>query len=421
VKRGRLVFVLLLLGLAGCQGPPAAPPAGEDPAADLVYLGPRAVEPTPLERGTLFAAPDGAGEACSEREPCDLRTAFARLQPGSVLFLRGGVYPIRETGLHTGALTGTAERPVVIESYPGEWAVLEGGYSSAEDYEEDAHQYYYGIRIDSGAEYVYVRRLEVRYMGNAGIGIRGSHNLVEGCELHHNTYAGVEIYGGEWREDDPDFTLPYPEGYNTVRDNVIHDNADVYMPTQGDSADGVAVSSGRYNRVLYNRVYGNSDDGIDTWRSNDSYVAFNLVYANGRGERGNGNGIKAGGNLDPEARTGLRAVVVHNLAWDNRARGFDYNAGKDVLFAYNTAYRNATYGFLGGNDTRMLRNIAVDNGTNASGGIWEENSWQMEGAPSFVSRDPASPDFLRPVPGDPFENLGAYARDELPEAAEVEK
>ncbi len=422
MKKGYVIILaaVVFLGAAGCQVQPAAgaPPADQpsekppesQPTPEVIYLGPRNVAPTPLELGSLFAAPDGTGDVCSENDPCSLRTAFGRLEPGSVLFLRGGVYPIRG-GLHTGALVGTAEQPVTIESYPGEWAVLEGGYRRAEDYEEDEHQYYYGIRIDADAEYVYVRRLEVRYMGSAGIGIRGSHNVVEGCELHHNTLSGVEIYGGEWHEDDPDFVLPYPEGYNTVRDNVVHDNSDVYMSTKGDNADGVAVSSGRFNRVIHNRVYANSDDGVDTWRSNDSYVAFNLSYDNGRGELGNGNGFKAGGNLNPDAGNGLRAVVIHNLAYGNRARGFDYNAGKDVLFACNTAYRNGTYGFLGADDTRMVRNIALGNGTDAYGGVQEDNSWQLEGSPSFVSRDPASPDFLRPVAGDPFENLGAYATD----------
>jgi len=424
MKKTVIIFALLFLGLAGCQEPEAAapsnPPTEDEPAApEVVYLGPRPVIPTPLERGTLFAAPDGSGDECSQSQPCSLRTAFGRLQPGSVLFLRGGIYPVHEASFHTGALAGTAEQPVIIESYPGEWAVLEGGYRSAADYDEDEHHFYYGIRIDEGAQYVYVRRLEVRYMGNAGIGIRGSRNVVEGCDLHHNTLSGVELYGGVWRENDPGFTVPYPEGYNTVRDNVVHDNSDVYMSNLGGNADGVAVSSGRFNRVIHNRVYGNSDDGIDTWRSNDSYVAFNISYDNGRGENGDGNGFKAGGNLDPDAQTGLRTVMVHNLAYDNRSRGFDYNSGKNVLFAYNTAYRNATYGFRGADDTRMVRNIAVDNGAPALGGVCEENSWQMEGSPSFVSHDPASPDFLRPVAGDPFENLGAYAPSETPVAAET--
>ena len=389
------------------EQPPQTPPENE-PQPEPIYLGPREVAPTPLERGTLFAAPNGTGPYCMQAKPCSLRTAFGKLEPGSVLFLRGGVYPVRETGLHSGALAGTAEQPVIIESYPGEWAVLEGEYSDAASYEGE-HHFYYGIRIDKDADYVYIRRLEVRYMGNAGIGIRGSHNLVEGCELHHNTLSGVELYGGEWHEDDPDFKVPYPEGYNTVRDNVIHDNSDVYLATKGDSADGVAISSGRFNRAIHNRVYGNSDDGIDTWRSNDSYVAFNLVYDNGRGERGNGNGIKAGGNLDPDAKSGWRAQVVHNLAYGNRARGFDYNSGKDVLFACNTAYQNETYGFLGGSDTRIVRNISLENGVQASGGIQQNNSWQTADAPEFVSRDPASPDFLRPVAGNALENMGAYA------------
>ncbi len=402
------VLPAFLLFCVGCQASqPASPPAPDSPAA--VLPGPRPVEPTPLALGTLFAAPDGASGACSETAPCALETALERLKPGSVLFLRGGVYPVRGNELRTRGRSGTAEAPIVIESYPGEWAVLEGEFRD-EATIRDHHRYHYGFRIDRGSNHVHLRRLEVRYMGGSGVGVHGSHNLVEGVVTHHNVLSGIEVYGGEWREDDPDFVLPYPEGFNVIRDNVSHHNSDVFIESQGDNADGISVSSGRFNRIEHNRVYANSDDGIDTWRSNDSYVAYNLVSDNGRGPRGNGSGIKAGGNNNPDAGNGRRTVVEHNLAWDNRARGFDYNAGRNVLFRYNTAFRNAAAGFTGDGDTRLLRNIAYQSGPPLRGrGQQRENSWQLEGAPRFLSLDPGSPDFLKPVPGSAFAALGAYA------------
>lgn len=53
-----------------------------------------------------------------------LRHAVGQLQAGETLYLRGGTYYERVT-ISRG---GTAERPVTIRSYPGELAVLDGGF-----------------------------------------------------------------------------------------------------------------------------------------------------------------------------------------------------------------------------------------------------------------------------------------------------
>ncbi len=375
------------------------------PAPVAPVIGARPVPATPVGQGTLFAAPDGSLNACSHAVPCAIRTAFARLNPGDILFLRGGTYDTT-TSLSPGH-SGQIDHPIIIESYPGETAILAGRYRSAADVINHPDGRTSGIRIGRDLSYIVVRNIEVTHMGWAGISVHGSHNIVEGCHTHHNIISGIALYGGEWHEDDPDYQIPYPYGYNIIRDNISNANSDVGLAANGGNSDGIAVSSGRYNTIIHNTVYANSDDGIDTWRSNDSFVAYNRVYDNGRGN-GDGNGIKAGGNLNPAATNGLRTVVKHNLVYDNRKRGLDYNAGHDVVFQYNTSFRNATVGFRGAADTIVEYNIASRNGSQDSH-LGTNNSWNTPGQVTFLSTDPDSADFLKPEPGSPFASMGAYA------------
>ncbi|HKB39466.1 MAG TPA: hypothetical protein VKD72_23720, partial [Gemmataceae bacterium] len=50
--------------------------------------------------------------------------ALARLKPGDTLSLRGGTYHEHATV----TLSGTADRPITLRSYPGELAILDGGF-----------------------------------------------------------------------------------------------------------------------------------------------------------------------------------------------------------------------------------------------------------------------------------------------------
>lgn len=374
-----------------------------NPASPVI--GAEKVQSTPAELGTLFAAPGGSSSTCSLATPCSVRTAFSRLNPGDILFLQGGIYDITQP-LVPGS-SGTADKPIIIESYPGEQAVLKGRYSSAADVENNPNGRTNGIRIGRDHRYIVVRNIEVQHMGWAGIAVYGSHNTIEGCHTHHNMLSGIVLWGGEWHEDDANYIIPYPQGYNSIRNNIINANSDVGLPANGGNSDGINVQSGKFNTITHNTVYANSDDGIDTWRSNDSLVDFNLVYDNGRGG-GDGNGIKAGGNLNPDATNGLRTVVKHNIVYDNRARGLDYNSGHEVVFQYNTSFRNGTVGVNAGTDTTVEYNIASANG-NQNTEIGMNNSWNMEGQVAFLSIDPDSPDFLMPEAGTPFTNIGAYA------------
>ena len=375
-------------------------------------IGARPVTATPVSKATMFADPAGNGDLCSYSSPCSIHTAFSKLKAGDVLFLRGGVYIISKTTLRVKE-SGKADKPIIIESFPGEWAILKGLHEPKNDQTSSLRTN--GITISREQNYIHIRRLEIKNMGWAGVAIFGSNNLIEGCNIHHNLSSGIVLYGGEWHEDRPGYKIPYPYGYNTIKDNIVHDNSDASLATKGGNADGIAVSSGRFNKIIHNTVYSNSDDGIDLWRSNYSFVAFNITYDNGKAN-GDGQGIKAGGNLNPQATNGLKANVQHNISYSNKRNGFDVNAGKQVIFKYNTAWKNGRSGFVTNDDTTVEFNLAAENAlpTKIKQGH-HSNSWQREVTPKFVSKNPESPDFLRPTSNSGLEDTGAYANLANPE------
>jgi parallel beta-helix repeat protein len=284
---------------------------------------------------------------------------------------------------------------------------LDGGRTTPQSVASSWNNKLNGIKLDSKKEYIHIRKLEVKNMGGSGIAVQGSYSIVEGCKVHHNFSAGVAIYGGEWHEDRPNYVIPYKRGYNIIRDNEIYANSDVGLhgsSGDGGNADGIWVGSGKFNKIEHNRVYKNSDDGIDTWRSNDTYVAYNIVFENGLAE-GDGNGIKAGGNLNKDAKNGRRAIVEHNIVYNNRAVGVDYNAGRFDIFRYNTAYHNGSIGYRVSDNTKVSDNIAYENGRAMKSSVGDNNSWNRGIDIDFISTDPKSNDFLKTK----NQIMGAYA------------
>ncbi|MBW2526615.1 MAG: right-handed parallel beta-helix repeat-containing protein [Deltaproteobacteria bacterium] len=355
-------------------------------------IGPRPVAPTPAADGTLYAAPNGSGTACSFDEPCDIWEAADQAVAGDVAFLRGGTYDITQSLYFRG--DGTTAQRILFESYPGEHAILDGGNVPAGD----------DVRVRITGSFYALRRFEIANMPRQGLWIGGTDNLIEGLHTHHNHLSGIQVYS-----DYAEFPYGAYGSRNTIRDSISNDNFDegTAIPgfANGGNADGIAFSSGAENRIEHCLVYNNSDDGIDTWRSTDSYVGYTIAHTQGVAD-GNANGIKAGGQ-PPAART----VVEHCIAYGNHANGIDYNSGVDVEFRFNTTYQNDGRGYVLGDTTTAEHNIASGdgNGDVNSNGTQTDNSWDRGGTVQFVSEGPTSEDFLRPTPGGGFEDIGAYA------------
>ncbi len=366
----------------------------------------------------LIVSTKGRGELCTLKNPCALPQALTKLKVGSTLYLRGGIYTLDKSLIIP--LSGTKTAPIMIESYPHEVAILDGKQSK-ESIKKGEAIIRNGIHIQ-GKQYITIKNIEIHHMAARGINILySSHIIIEGCKIHDNFLSGITIYGGNY--DAP--YKPYKYGYNTLKDNIIYNNSDAglsllqkdkdgytYSYEEGDNADGISVSSGKYNRIIHNTVYANADDGIDLWRSNNSYVAYNMVYNNGRGRGGNGNGIKAGGNraFDNKADSpnGKLAIIEHNIAFKNKRIGFDINSGKKVTYQYNTAWKNGAEGFTSYDDTIVKNNLAVGNAKRTIiRAKHKDNAWQTATPTTFITTDYHDRDFLKTTT--PIDK-GAYAK-----------
>jgi len=379
-----------------------------------------AVQSTPLAEGIIFASPTGTGTGVSADDPTSLQEALSTLQGGDVLFLRGGVYALSMSGLKRvtipASASGSSSKPTIIESYPGEIAVIDGGDLRRDTYEQKNQG---SVRVE--ADYVKIRKIEVRNMPEFGISITGNNVVVEGCEAHHNGLSGI---------------FAHHISNALIQNNISHHNSDAGLGVNrwnyddGDNADGIGVAYSKNSTIRHNIVYLNSDDGIDVWGSSNMLIAGNKAYRNGYRDdgshagKGNGNGIKAGGQNTHDN------VISYNLIWENYVNGIDISEKSNLgaKYIHNTTWHN---GYNGSNniyhlgrgytfnpDTELRNNISSDDAMHFwnNNGIfvdnsWErnDNSWEDIGTVPFINTtDPSSPDFLRPVPGSGYEDLGAY-------------
>lgn len=353
-------------------------------------IGPAPIVKTDLSKGTIFAKPNGSGTTCSLAIPCDIWSAISKAKAGSVVFLRGGTYPVsRHVRFET---SGTATAPIIFESYPGERAVLDGGQ----------HARGTDIHIRILGKYIHLRGIEIKNMPRQGIVIFGSNNVLDGVHTHHNVLSGIQILS----EDDGSVRGRYGSN-NTIRNCISSHNSAVGLTgttfANGGNSDGIALSSGTDNRVENCLVHNNSDDGIDTWKTIYGYVGYSISHSNGSTD-GDGNGIKGGG-IYPSAYT----ILEHNLSYSNKTRGITSNGGVGITIRNNTTWNNQMAGYSLDSDAIVSENISKDTIIRWGKGIESDNSWQRAGTVSFISTDNTSTNFLVPQANGGFVDIGAYS------------
>lgn len=345
--------------------------------------GPLPWVPTPLSKGTMFGAADGNdANPGTEASPKTYQGAVnAAVNPGDVVFFRGGTLALTTAAHFSLWNVGTAAQPIIYEVYPSETFIIDGSAITP------------GVgnqrRVNFSDSYQKLRGVIIQNMPEYGVYNGGTHNTVDGCEIRDCKLSGISNTGS----------------YNTFINNYIHGCSDAGYPAgnyaNGGNADGVSISSGTGNYVGHNRVIGCSDDGIDSWQSLYTRIEYNIVSGNGLGD-GNGNGIKAGGNS-----TGANALVKNNLVYNNVANGIDANTGINVTFRNNTSYSNGGEGYVLETDTIAIENVSSDNGTIKTGtGVPERNSWDISGTLTFISTTEGNPNFLKVTQGGAFDGIG---------------
>ena len=330
---------------------------------------------------TLYVATNGNDDNSGRTTNDPLRTiqrAANIAQPGDTIYIRAGTYPIQTQFTRS----GTSNQPITWTSYPGETAILDGSNQTPAT---SQHRVWV-----SNARHNVFANLEIRNSPREGIIVQDAHdNLFTHLHIHSNHYSGI---------------LNMRSDRNTYQYITTHNNYDRHNPDGriGDDADGISISTGDSNTLYRVIAYNNSDDGIDAWRSTNTVIDSSITFANGRGSHGDGNGIKAGGNNEHN-----NTLVRNNIAFNNKANGFDDNSGRNITFVNNTAHNNGNYDFAFGETTTLRNNLSNNGRIGAWGTDHHHNSWNLGITdPHIGSTDPTHPNFLTLADTSPARSAG---------------
>jgi len=325
-----------------------------------------------------FVAPGGSGATCTKRKPCGrVEDAQTLATAGDTVWIRGGTYtftPTATMGVQFNK-SGAADHPIRYFAYKDEIPVFDLSNGIP-------HGRVTGLDVQS--DWIHVRGLEVRGVqqyesgqDSWGVRIRGSNNILEHLNVHHNEAPGIFITSG---------------GNNLVVNSDSHHNYDVLE--NGGSGDGFGCHSTSAGNIFSGcRAWANSDDGFDFIRASGvctvekSWAFDNGFIPDTKTPAGNGAGFKAGGFGKPARNVPdpvPRHVVRQCVAFGNRVQGFYANHHPGGLdFLNNVAFGNsANYDML--TDTtsshEIHNNIAMAPGEairNFTGGSDTFNSWTL--------------------------------------------
>lgn len=276
--------------------------------------------------------------------------AQSKAEPGDTVYFRGGRYAVTAATTPCASRTATVDAisidksgrsgaPIRYWAYPGE--IPEFDFSQMKD---DCRVKGFNV----SADWIHLKGLAITGVPQQpqnrlnheswGLWIKGSHNIFEQLDTHHNMGPGVFIKDGS---------------YNLVLNTDSHHNYDPYTSNgAGQSADGFGahIKAGNPGNVFRGcRAWANTDDGFDLINAYSPVtIEHSWAWLHGYlpGTRtalaaGNGNGIKAGGYSGRYVANGARHTVRFSVAFDNKAAGFYANhhpLAND--FFNNTAFGN---------------------------------------------------------------------------------
>lgn len=389
--------------------------------------------PTPVPGASaIYVAPNGSADNPGTVErPTILEKAITIVQPGQIIYMRGGTYKYSVQVTIDRNNSGTSSARKCIYAFPNERPVLD--FSSQPYGSVDTNLR--GLQLNGS--YWHIKGLEVMGAADNGIFVGGNYNIIEQCEIHHNRDSGLQIsrYISSATKDE------WPS-YNLILNCTSHDNMD---PDNGEDADGFAckLTAGVGNVFRGCVAYYNVDDGWDLYTKSETgaigEVLIEDCVAYGQGQTSNGsatsssdgNGFKLGGS-DIKVNHTVRRCIAFN----NNKHGFTYNSNPGSITVENcTGYNNGVKvsgrNFYFEEGTHVLKNCLsykesassdLVSGTVINCVLWtNKQAIKPNGQPvtdnDFYSLTPTITrnsdgslnfgDFLKPKPGSGLEGIGA--------------
>ena len=185
-----------------------------------------------------------------------LNRAAGMLEPGDIVYVRGGVY---QEAVEF-SRSGTSEDSIQIIAYPGETPVIDGNNFTLPGNNG-------GSLLEISGNFNFVSGLEVRYSSYLGVLVNGVHSIANKINSHHNLHSGMRIagehsiieYSKVWSNDMQNYNGQYP---------------------QGDSAALTASRHPNYAIIRHNLVYENWGIGLSTYEANGTIIEDNIVFDN---------------------------------------------------------------------------------------------------------------------------------------------
>ncbi|MDD6571197.1 MAG: fibronectin type III domain-containing protein [Thermoflexaceae bacterium] len=287
----------------------------------------------------LYVTPDGKTDGDgSLQNPLDLQTILNYAQPGQTIVLLNGKYKLTQDLLIGRSVNGTKEQPIILMAQSTGGVLLDGS-----GLENSVSM----LSIVGSSWHVY--GLELAYGSGKGISVCGNDNIVEMCNIHNMSSAGLQIsrYSAEPNDDGM-----WPEN-NLIKNCDAHDCCDKGRT----DADGFAakLTCGTGNKFYGCIAHHNIDDGWDLYAKSTTgpigeVVIENCVsYSNGflREDNledetmlfGEGNGFKLGG----ENMFGAHQLI-NCVSYNNFGKGITSNSGPNCEIISCTAYNNSLNG-----------------------------------------------------------------------------
>jgi len=231
--------------------------------------------PTPTPTTTLTPAPTPISQyfvsnTGSDSNPGTLSQPFKTIQKGidslaagNTLYVRGGIY--NETVIES--ISGTSSAPIVISSYPGETAVIDGTGLSP------AHTSPWQI-VEIKGSYIIFQNFVLTNSGSRGITVDNSaQNVVlNNLNVNHIWFTGIVLYGNN----------------GTVKNSQVWQTNLANSASPGSTGWGGALTFGDtghpswgINAVIYNdQVYQNWGEGILGMYTYNGLIEGNRVWDN---------------------------------------------------------------------------------------------------------------------------------------------
>ncbi|HEX8923777.1 MAG TPA: right-handed parallel beta-helix repeat-containing protein, partial [Patescibacteria group bacterium] len=202
-----------------------------------------------------------------------LTYAASKLQPGDLLYIRGGNYnePLTVTQ------SGTALAPITIAGYPGENVVIDPAYTNTAGG-------WYGVLVQIGSydsttntsngNYVTLQDLEIRNSYGMGLAVIGSHGHIINVYSHHHMENGILIMGDYGIVENSTVSFNCQSNINGSR------TRDGYWASGLTAARDPTDSLSDHVILRHNKVFENWGEGLSSYEADSITMEDNVVYNN---------------------------------------------------------------------------------------------------------------------------------------------